>query len=152
MRRSIGLTAALAAGAVLVVSLFLTWFTVEGEGLDPTSGNAFDFGLAIIGSVLVILGVVTVVDVVRNPEVRSPWLRLAPLALTAAGTILLLIQLVAGHDVAYGGAVYAEGARGIGVYLGAVAGVIAVAGSALACFGSAPPPGYVPPPPHDDPT
>jgi hypothetical protein len=150
VRRLIGLVVALGAGAVLTVDLFLTWFTVEGEGFEPQSGNAFDFGLAIIGSIAIIFGVVAVVDVVRNPEVRSPWLRLLPVVLIAAGTALLVVQLVVGHEVADGGAVYAQGARRIGVYLGVASAVVALAGSALACCGRALPPGYVPPPPRVD--
>ena len=146
MRRIAGLVTALLAGTVLVVNLFLTWFAVDDERFDPASGNAFDFGLAIIGSVVVILGVVAVVDVVRNPEVRSPYLRLAPVALIAAGTALLLVQLVVGHSLDG----ILDYSRRIGVFLGPVLGVIALAGSALACFGTAPPPGYVPPPPQDD--
>ena len=146
MRRIVGLVTALVAGTVLVVNLFLTWFAVDDERFDPASGNAFDFGLAIIGSLVVILGVVALVDVVRNPEVRSPYLRFAPVALIAAGTAVLLVQLVVGHDL--DGLV--DYSRRIGVYLGPIAGVIALAGSALACFGSSLPLGYVPPPPQDD--
>lgn len=149
MRRMVGMAVALGGGVLLVVNLFLTWFTVEVEGFEPESGNAFDFGLAIIGSIVVIFGVVAVVDVVRNPEVRSPWLRLLPVAVITVGTALLVVQLVVGHDVAYDGAVLGEGVRGIGVYLGLGASIIALAGSALACFGSAFPPGYVPKPPRD---
>ena len=146
MRRIVGLVTALLAGTLLVVNLFLTWFAVDDQRFDPASGNAFDFGLAIIGSIVVILGVVIVVDVVRNPEVRSPYLRLAPVALIAAGTAVLLVQLVVGHSL--DGLV--EFSRRIGVYLGPIAGVIALGGSALACIGTAPPPGYVPPPPQND--
>ena len=59
---------------------------------------------------------------------------------------MLLVQLVVGHSLDG----LLEYSRRLGVYLGPIAGVIALAGSALACIGTALPPGYVPRPPQDD--
>lgn len=109
----------LISGVVLIINLFLPWFSVD-VGIASASGNAFDFTLGWIGSLLAIGGAVVLgLKAFGTREVSAGSLKPEQIALLLAGigAVLILIKLIIGEDI--GGGFNAD--RSIGIFLGFIA-------------------------------
>jgi hypothetical protein len=118
----------LIGGLVMIVNLFFPWFGIDAGGLGSATGNAFDFGLAWIGSLLVIAGAVVLgLKAFGRSDVKAGTLKAEQIALmiAALGTVLVVIQLIVGHEA--GGLLDLD--RKFGVFLGTVAAVVTSVGA-----------------------
>jgi hypothetical protein len=118
----------LVGGLVMIVNLFFPWFGIDAGGLGSATGNAFDFGLAWIGSLFVIAGAVVLgLKVFGGSDLRAGTLKAEQIALLLAGlgTVFVVIQLIVGHEA--GGLLDLD--RKFGVFLGTLAAVVTTAGA-----------------------
>jgi hypothetical protein len=115
---------------------FFSWVTVSGFGFSSAGGNAFDFfWTGTIPWILVIAS--AVITVLLSLEVlkaeQAPW-PLIILGATSLAALLLIIRVIfnpiegRGFIEAAGGSV----GRGAGMYLSALAGIVAAAGGYIA--------------------
>jgi hypothetical protein len=121
----------LIGGIVVIINLFFPWFGISAGGFGSASGNAFDFGMAWLGSLLVIAGAVILgLKAFGTTDVKIGALKAEQIALLLAGlgTIFVVLQLIIGHDA--GGVLNLD--RKFGVFLGPIAAIATTAGAFMA--------------------
>jgi cellobiose-specific phosphotransferase system component IIC len=125
----------LVGGLVLIINLFLPWFTSKVAGLGTGSGNAFDFWLAWLGSFLAIAAaVILAIRAFSSTEFKLGTLAMEQIALVLAalGTLLILIKLIIGES-AEGAELYGISiSRGVGIFLGLIAAGVVTVGCFMA--------------------
>jgi hypothetical protein len=144
--RLIAVSVAPGAGVVLLVAIFLPWFTLDGRavGISRTvTGNALDFGLASAGSLLTLAGAAAFAGLVRGGRRRSLPVWMLPAAGAVIGAVLLLVQAIAGYDPGWGAVAH----RRFGLWLGLGAAWLAAGAVMMGSRAVGRPPGPAPPPP-----
>ena len=102
---SMGQMLGLGGGVLMLIALFLPWFTAKVSGLgqtDSSSGNAFDFWLAWLGAILVLAAAGLLISATfGSSEMKFGNLKGEQLALLLAGlgTLLILIKLIIGESL-----------------------------------------------------
>lgn len=122
-RLRIGEWSVAAAGLVLLVSLFLPWYSVTGFGAaDATAWQAFD--VIDIALSLLAVGAVGVLLVTAGPSTPSPGIAYQALLCIGAivGSVLVLFRLLDPPEAGL--------SRELGCYLG----VVATAGIVVSCL------------------
>jgi hypothetical protein len=155
---SMGQILGLGGGALMLIALFLPWFTAKftafGES-ETDSGNAFDFALGWLGALLVIAAAAFLLAAAFGPGFKLGNLKAEQLALLLAGlgTLFILIKLIIGEDLpselslilqqaeaeaAASGTTLADlgisigVSRAFGIFVAFIAGLAVTAGSFLA--------------------
>jgi len=151
---SVGQMLGLGGGVLMLIALFLPWFTVKVAGFgesESSSGNGFDFWLAWLGGILVLVAVgLLVAAVFGSSEIKLGNLKGEQIALLLAGlgTLLILIKLIIGESLpSEFNAMVAEAeaagvtledlgfsigiSRAFGIFVGLIAGLAVTAGSFL---------------------
>jgi len=138
-----GQMVALGGGVLMFIALFLPWFTQRISQPEygvafSNSGNAFDFTLGWLGSLLVLgAAVLIALKAFANLKSGAGALKLEHFALVLAGvgTLLILIKLIIGAGPSPEEALvlgpYYGVSRGAGVFIALIAGLAVSAGSYL---------------------
>ncbi|MDP2623194.1 MAG: hypothetical protein Q8Q29_05305 [Actinomycetota bacterium] len=128
---SAGAKLALVGGVILLVNMFLPWFSVDLGPLGSDSGNAFDSGfLAWGGSLIAVAGALVLLlkasgrQAVNMGEFKTEQVALI---LAALGTVLIVIKVITGHSI-----LGLSLDRSIGVFLGVIAGAAVTYGAFMA--------------------
>lgn len=121
---SMGAKLALVGGAILVINLFLPWYSID-FGIGSVSANALDAGfLAWGGSLLAIAGaVILLLKAMGRQQVNAGQFKTEQLALLlgAAGLVLIVLRFVTETDFA-----------SFGLWLGIAAAALVTYGAFLA--------------------
>lgn len=118
-------------GLLFLIGGFLDWFTVDGEG----GWNAFDYTLTGLVPWILIVGAAVLTFLRASGTLKdggAPW-NLIILAATGLGALLVLVRLIIGSDADdQGGPSNVDLDRAGGLWICAIAAVVAVAGAFLA--------------------
>lgn len=143
---STGQMLGLGGGVLMVIALFLPWFTAKvtllGETLVSESGNAFDFTLGLIGGLCVLAAaIVLAIAAFGSGGLKIGNLKGEQIALILAGlgTFFILLKLIIGESlgseiemlIAGDDTVSAGVSRAFGIFVGLIAGLAVTAGSFL---------------------
>ncbi|MGH9136459.1 MAG: hypothetical protein ACRD0G_05340 [Acidimicrobiales bacterium] len=124
-----------AGGALVLVFGLVRWFswevTVEEVVATRGKSNAFDYFFTGVVPWMLIAGTGVVTVLLATEALRPgkiPW-PLVLLAATALGFVLIVIRLIIAHDPATGSGADADVSRGLGVWMSALGGLVAVVGA-----------------------
>lgn len=120
----------------LIFGTFVDWIKFSASGLSASDGNAFDFFFTGTVPWILIVGAGVVAFLLAGGVIKAanvPW-PLILLAATALGTILVLLRFLfptIGEDTDLLDANGVDVGRGIGLWLSAIAAIVATVGAAM---------------------